>query len=171
MGDERAVACVQDHGEPWRLSGPDQRVVLDKHSRSVAEIRFAGPEVRERVVACVNSLAGVGDPTSFLFDCIAALRPLALALHNLPGLDALSRDAKTTVQHFPVVMFHRASEALLTAGCSRVGRLQIIGDALWNALVALGEPVPQTVAIANTAAVLRLALERLGELAPAEVTE
>jgi hypothetical protein len=171
MADERGVACVQDHGEPWRLWGPDQRVVLDKRGRSVAEIRFAGPKVRERVVACVNSLAGVGDPMSFLFDCIAALRPLSLALQSLPGLDQLPRDGKTTVQHFPVVIFHRATEALATAGCSPVGRIQVIGDALWDALVALGEPVPQTVAIANTAAVLRLALERLGEIAPAGVTE
>ena len=171
MDDERAVACVQDHGEPWRLSGPDQRVVLDKQGRRVAEIRFGGPKARERVVACVNSLAGVADPMSFLFDCIAALRPLALALHNLPGLDRLPRDGKTSVANFPVVIFHRANEALTTAGLSSVGRLQAIGDALWKALVALGEPVPQTVAIANTAAVLRLALEALGDLAPAGVVE
>jgi len=171
MADERAVVSVQNHGEPWRLSGPDQRVVLDKHGRSVAEIRFAGPKVRERVVACVNSLAGVGDPMSFLFDCIAALRPLGLALHNLPGLDRLPLDGKTSVANFPVVIFHRANEALATAGRSPVGRLQTIGDALWDALVALGEPVPEPLAIAKGVAILRLALERLGEVVPPGVME
>ncbi len=171
MAGERAVVSVQDHGEPWRLSGTDQRVVVDKHGRRVGEIRFAGPLARERVVACVNSLAGVGDPMSFLFDCIAALRPLALALQTLPGLSDLPRDGKTTVHHFPVVIFHRATEALLTAGCSPVGRIQVVGDALWEALVALGEPLPEPVVIVKAVAILRLALERLGELAPAQVTE
>jgi hypothetical protein len=49
-------------GEPWYAHGPDIRTSADER----VNIYDHDPSNRERIVACINALAGVPDPAAFV---------------------------------------------------------------------------------------------------------
>jgi hypothetical protein len=49
-------------GEPWYAHGPDIRTNADER----VNIYDHDPSNRERIVACINALAGIPDPAAFV---------------------------------------------------------------------------------------------------------
>ena len=161
------AAWAPDLGEPWRLSGPESRIVLNKRGQTLFEIRHCGVVLRHRIVECCNAAAGVAGPGAFVYDCLAALRPFAEFWQRNPqlhaALDANPR-AATTIGKMPLRFFERALATLVAGGRGRAGITEEVSQALWQALVALGEPVPAEVAMHQAVATLRRGLERIAGL-------
>ena len=163
------MSDLVDFGEPWKLSGVEGRVLVDRSGVRIGELRFAREAVRQRVAACVNAVAGIASPDSWVMDCLVLIRPLARYFDE-KGLADKSPDTRYTLQGVPYQHFARAA-ANIAGASGLAGRGERAVEALWEALVALGAPVSEREAIATAVAILRLGLERAGDLGGVNVAQ